>query len=133
MSRVSTTADHELIRSTASRSGGAEFDVAALSEWTQLHHRVSDFHSRRDVEWTAILREVLQQAASTLDVSLPRLRDLLHTFWTQPAQACIPHLRNRLGYNIDDYTQQMRTLLTQVQQQEARYNRALKQKLGQPF
>lgn len=70
-------------------------------------------------------RGVSSAASTALTRSLPRLSSLLDDLWNEPAQRCIPHLRNRLGYNIDDYTQQIRSLATQLQQQQQRYERKL--------
>jgi len=71
---------------------------------------------------------VSSDASSLLRVSLPRLSQLLHSLVREPAQQLIPHLRNRLGYNIDDYVQQIRNIATQIVQHQQRYDRLLKQR-----
>ena len=65
-------------------------------------------------------------ASSLVRVTLPRLSQLLHSFVHEPAQRLIPHLRNRLGYNIHDYVQQIRTIATQIMQHQQRYDRQIK-------
>ena len=73
-------------------------------------------------------QSVSSDASSLLRVSLPRLSQLLHSLVREPAQTLIPHLRNRLGYNIDDYVQQIRNIATQIVQHQQRYDRQLKQR-----
>lgn len=130
LQRAAVVSRQNLLQS-ASSAPGATSDLTSSTAWSHLLARVRSFDARLSGEWTTALRAVLHRATETRDQGLPRVSTLVESFWRQPAAATIGHLRNRLGYNVDDYVAQMRTLLAQVQQAEARYNRALKNKLEQ--
>lgn len=108
-------------------------DVLALTDWHRIRAMVREFVERQCGEWRTQLRSIQQSTDAIREVELPKLRHLLDIFWRQPAATTIPHLRNRLGFNIDDYMTHMKMIITQIQQQEARYNRALKHRLTQPL
>jgi hypothetical protein len=122
---------HQSRLDAASAASGGFIDVTSPVAWTQLTSRIRAWKTKRAGDWTTALKVVLQRATETHSKSLPRVRTLLDSFWRQPASSTIPHLRNQKSYNVDDYTQEIRTLMTQIQQSEARYNRALKNKLSQ--
>jgi hypothetical protein len=106
-------------------------DINSLADWSRLLGRMRESNARRRNETSTQLLTVQSEAHTCLTSALPRLATALNSYWTQPAQYCIPHLRNRLGFNIDDYAKMIRTILTASNVQEQRYIRHLKQKLTQ--
>lgn len=130
--RQSQTRDLDAVAGgSGSSSASGALDLHSLDGWRSLRQQLSSSRARTAGEWSDLLRATLHSARDTLDVSLPALRALLDTWWTQPAASRITHLRNQRGLNVDDYQNDMRSLLIHLQQLETRYNRRLQHKLEQ--
>jgi hypothetical protein len=100
----------------------------SLSFWRLLFDRLIDYRNRQSTDLTIELNRILEVAITTLNISLPQLIILLESFAKQPAQNTIPHLRNTMGFNIQDYQQQIQTIVALIKQQQIKYNRQLKQR-----
>ncbi len=118
----------ESVSSSSSSTGQlwvSDIDVVSLSDWARLSSRLRSFRARQDGEWLPALAGVECSAHKLLERQLPSLGAAIEALRTQPAQSLVPHLRNRLGFNIDTYVQQLRTIATELQQHQQRYARKL--------
>ena len=116
----------QLVAPTSSHCTSTQPDECDSSRVAVAH--VTLFSLSRSLLCSSPQQSLSSDASSLLRVSLPRLSQLLHSLVREPAQTLIPHLRNRLGYNIDDYVQQIRNIATQIVEQQQRYDRLLKQR-----
>lgn len=117
--------------SSSSTSVVVGFDVTSLSSWSQLSEHLQKYIESETRIWSKQLKQLQYDSKKIEHEEISHLKQLLKEFWEQPSSYTIPHLRNRKGWNIQDYITQIRTCVTQIQQQEARYNRTLKHKLTQ--